>query len=46
MRLRSVLAGSALALGTLLSSGCARLVFGIANSGLPPPEVTVAFAPD
>lgn len=46
MRLRLVLAGSALALGTLLSSGCARLVFGIANSGLPPPEATVAFAPD
>lgn len=46
MRLRLVLAGSALALGTLLGSGCARLVFGIANSGLPPPEATVAFAPD
>lgn len=46
MRLRSALIGSVLALGTLLSAGCERVFFGFVNRGLPPPEATVAFAPE
>lgn len=46
MRFRSLLASSALAFAALLQTGCERAVFAVANRGLPPPEATVAFAPD
>lgn len=46
MRIRPTLAGSVLAIGALLASGCERTVFAFANRGLPPPESTVTFAAD
>ena len=46
MRLQQALIGATLALGTLLSSGCERVFFGFVNRGLPPPEATIAYAPD
>ncbi len=44
--LRVALAATVMALTTLLTAGCERAIFGFANRGLPPPEATVAFAPD
>ena len=44
--LRTTLTTAALALTTLFTAGCERAIFGFANRGLPPPEATVAFAPD
>ena len=46
IRLHSALTAAALALTTLFTAGCERAIFGFANRGLPPPEATVAFAPD
>lgn len=46
MRLPQALVGAALAMGTLLSTGCERVFFGFVNRGLPPPEVTIAYAPE
>lgn len=40
------LAVPALALGTLLTTGCESLLFRYANRGLPPPEATVTYAPE
>lgn len=45
-RLHTALTAAALALTTLFTAGCERALFGYANRGLPPPEATVAFAPD
>lgn len=46
MRIRSMLAAPALVAMAWLASGCERAVFAVANRGLPPPETSVAFAPD
>lgn len=35
-----------LALSALLTSGCERVLFGVANQGFEQPDATVAFAPD
>lgn len=43
MRLRSLLAASALAVFSLLVAGCERALFGFANRGLPPPETSLRF---
>lgn len=43
MRVLKMLAVAAMA---WLASGCERAVFAVANRGLPPPESSVAFAPD
>ena len=40
------LAIPALALGTLLTTGCESLLFRYANRGLAPPEASVVYAPD
>ncbi|MFD0739937.1 alpha/beta hydrolase [Lysobacter koreensis] len=45
-RLRPTLSAAALTLTALLTAGCERAIFGFANRGLPPPESTVAFAPE
>lgn len=45
-RLRTSLTTAVLALTALCTAGCERVIFGFANRGLPPPEATVAFAPD
>lgn len=44
--LKNVLTCSALALTTLITSGCESALFGFANRGLAPPEATVTYAPD
>ncbi|MDQ3617456.1 MAG: alpha/beta hydrolase [Pseudomonadota bacterium] len=44
--LRNVLAGSALALTTLLIAGCESALFSFANRGLAPPEASVTYAPE
>ena len=41
-----LLAVPALAMGTLLTTGCESLLFRYANRGLPPPEASVAYAPE
>ena len=46
MRLRSLFARALVAALALVSSGCERAVFAVANRGLAPPEATVAFAPE
>ena len=46
MRLQQALIGATLVLATLLGSGCERVFFGVVNRGLPPPEATIAYAPD
>lgn len=46
MRIRSTLTATALAAATILTAGCERALFRVANRGLPPPEATVEFAPD
>ena len=46
LRLRTALAATALTLTALFTAGCERVIFGFANRGLPPPEATVAFAPE
>ncbi|MHB8912215.1 MAG: hypothetical protein ACYC42_06140, partial [Lysobacter sp.] len=45
-RLHTPLTAAPRALTTLFTTGCERALFGYANRGLPPPEATVAFAPD
>jgi acetyl esterase/lipase len=44
MRARHI--GIAGLLGSLLLAGCERAVFGFVNRGLPPPEASVAYAPE
>lgn len=46
MRIHPAVAATALAIAALVTAGCERALFGIANRGLPPPEATVEFAPD
>lgn len=44
--LRTAVVAAALSLTALFTAGCERVIFGVANRGLPPPEASVAFAPD
>lgn len=44
--LRKLLAGSALALTTLVTTGCESALFAFANRGVAPPEATVTYAPE
>ncbi|GAB2512172.1 alpha/beta hydrolase [Lysobacter humi (ex Lee et al. 2017)] len=46
MRLRTLLARSALAAVALLGTACERAVFAVANRGVEPPEASVTFAPE
>jgi acetyl esterase/lipase len=46
MRLPRMLAVPALAAVAWLATGCERAVFAVANRGLPPPESSVAYAPE
>lgn len=38
--------GALVSAGALLTAGCERALFGVANRGLPPPEASVRFAPE
>lgn len=44
-QLRRILAGSALGIAILVTSGCESLIFAFANRGLPPPDASVVHAP-
>lgn len=46
MPLRPLAARALVALLALLSAGCERAVFAVANRGLPPPEASVVYAPE
>jgi acetyl esterase/lipase len=46
VRIRTALAGTTLALTTLLTTGCERALFAFANRGLAPPESTATYAPE
>lgn len=44
--IRSILAGTTLALTTLVTAGCESALFAFANRGVAPPEATVSHAPE